>query len=64
MWVDLGKIIVATGFGMVAQSAKNRPIWSHCLSYPDRLLENTHHWEKYHCVTDLLYYLFGFNQRS
>ena len=24
MWVDLGKLIVATGFGMVAQSAKNR----------------------------------------
>ena len=26
---DLGKIIVAKGFSKVAQSAKNRPIWSH-----------------------------------
>ena len=26
---DLGKIIVATGFEWLTQSAKNRPTWSH-----------------------------------
>ena len=26
---DLGKLIVATGFEIVAQSPINRPIWSH-----------------------------------
>ena len=30
---DLGKIIVAIGFEMFAQSAKNRPIWSHWLRH-------------------------------
>ena len=28
---DLGKLIVAEGFEIVAQSPINRPIWSHCL---------------------------------
>ena len=28
---DLGKLIVAAGFEIVAQSPINRPIWSHCL---------------------------------
>ena len=27
---DPGKIIVATGFEWLPQSAKNSPIWSHC----------------------------------
>ena len=28
---DLGKLIVAAGFEIVAQSPINCPIWSHCL---------------------------------
>ena len=28
---DWGKLIVAKGFKKVAQSPKNRQIWSHCL---------------------------------
>ena len=30
---NLGKIIIATGFEKVAQSAINRPIWSHFLCH-------------------------------
>ena len=30
---NLGKIIIATGFENVAQSAINRPIWSHFLCH-------------------------------
>ena len=31
---DLGKLIVAAGFEIVAQSPINHPIWSHCSYLP------------------------------